>query len=116
VQQLVIEFSEPSAASGGFDRLLELASAGEIAIADLEFVHSIAGVASTVAADRVDPRLAALDGAASGLISRHDLDAVAAELPHGHTAAVLVYRGGALDAAVQAWTDGGSTVRTLPTR
>lgn len=112
----MIEFSEPSAARSGFDRLLELASTGEIAIADLEFVHSIAGVASTVAADRVDQRLAALDGAASGLISRHDLDAVAAELPHAHTAAVLAYRGDAPDAAVQAWTDGGSTVRALPRR
>lgn len=113
MQRIVIEFSDPEQARPGFGRLTELVNAGELRIGDLEFVHSIDGIASTVAADRVDPGLAGLDGAASGLLTRHELDAVAADLPHRATAAVLVYDG-AVDTAVNVWTSDGARVKNLP--
>lgn len=111
----MIEFKDPDPVRPGFARLVEQANTGGLQIRDLEFIHSIYGVASTVAADRVDPVLAGLDGAASGLFDRATLDAIAADLPHGTTAAVLAYDGGPLDPAIEAWTSGGAQIRELPT-
>jgi hypothetical protein len=110
VDYVVIEFTEPSAARAGFDRLLDLVDRSEIRILDLEFVHSIDGLASTVAAHSVDESLAQFDGAASGLLDRHDLDRVAANLSHGATAAVLVYEELPMVNVLDAWESGGAHV------
>lgn len=114
MQRIAIEFKDSHPVRPGFTLLVELAGAGQVQIRDLEFVHSIHGVASTVAADRVDPALAGLDGAASGLFDRAELDAITAELSHGTTAAVLAYDGGPLDSVIAAWQAGGALIRDLP--
>lgn len=114
MQRLIIEFGDATAMRPGFSQLITLAESGQIQIRDLEFVHSIRGVASTVAADRVDPALARLDGIASGLLTRAELDGVTEGLSHAMTAAILVFDGTGIDAAVNAWTSAGAQVRTLP--
>jgi hypothetical protein len=112
VERIVIEFSDPAPVRRGFALLVEQADGGQLQVRDLEFLHSIYGVASTVAADRVDPVLAGLDGAASGLFDRAELDAIAADLAHGRTAAVLAYDG-VIDPALASWESGGAEIRRL---
>jgi Family of unknown function (DUF6325) len=110
VSHVVVEFTDPASVKAGFDRLVQLVDAGLIRVLDLEFVHSIDGVASTVPAGRVDVGLEQFDGAASGLLDRDDLDAVAADLPHGSTAAVLVYEELALLNVLHSWDAGGARI------
>ena len=110
VDYVVIEFTDPAAVRPGFDRLVDLVDRGLIRVLDLEFVHSIDGVASTVPAGRVDTSLAQFDGASSGLLDRADLDEVAANLPHGSTAAVLIYEDLPLLDVLDAWEAGGARV------
>lgn len=108
--QVTIEFSDPAAARSGFDRLTELIDRGDTRLLDLEFLHSIDGVASTIPAGRVDKHLARFDHASAGLLDREELDAVAANLPHGSTAAVLSYEGEPPVDAIEAWTAAGVRV------
>ena len=110
VDYVVIEFTDATAVRPGFDRLVELVDRGLIRVLDLEFIHSIDGVAATVPAGRVDAGLAQFDGASSGLLDRGDLDAVAANLPHGSTAAVLIYEDLPLLDVLDAWEAGGARV------
>jgi hypothetical protein len=107
---VVVEFTDPASVKTGFDQLLKLVDDGLIRVLDLEFLRSIDGVASTVPADRVDPSLAQFDGAASGLLDRPDLDLVAADLPSGATAAVLVYEELSVLTVLDAWESGGARV------
>jgi hypothetical protein len=86
VDYVVVAFSESSAVRAGFDRLLKLVDAGLIRVLDLEFVTNADGVARTVPALQAGPEFSLFEGAASGLVDRDDLDAVAARLAPGATA------------------------------
>jgi hypothetical protein len=110
VDHVVVEFTDPAAVRSGFDRLVNLVDRGLIRVLDLEFIHGIDGVAATVPASRVDTSLTQFDGASSGLLDREDLDAVAAKLPHGSTAAVLIYEDLPLLEVLDAWEAGGARV------
>ncbi len=110
VDYVVVEFTDPATVTAGFARLLQLVDEHAIRVLDLEFVHSIDGVASTVPAARVAPELAQFEGAASGLLDREDLDRIAADMPHGTTAAVLVYEDLPMLSVVEAWESGGASI------
>lgn len=110
VDHVVVEFADSSAVRAGFDRLLGLVDNGVIRVLDLEFVTAADGVAGTVAAAEVDPALAAFDGASSGLLDADDLEAVAAQLSPGATAAVLVYEDLSVLDVIASWEDGGAHV------
>ena len=110
VDYVVVEFTDVATVQSGFDRLVALVDSGRIRVLDLEFVHSIDGVASTVAAHSIDKELARFDGAASGLLDRHDLDTVAADLKHGATAAVLVYEDLSIVGVLDAWEADGAKI------
>lgn len=110
VDYVVVEFTDTAAVRAGFDRLVGLVDAGRIRVLDLEFIHSIDGVASTIPAHRVGPEFAQFDGAASGLLDRHDLDSVAADLTAGAMAAVLVYEELSIVSVLDAWESGGATI------
>jgi hypothetical protein len=103
VDYVVVAFSESSAVRAGFDRLLELVDAGLIRVLDLEFVTNADGVARTVPASQAGPEFSLFEGAASGLLDCDDLDAVAARLAPGATAAVLVYEELSILRVIQAW-------------
>ena len=103
VDYVVVAFSESSAVRAGFDRLLKLVDAGLIRVLDLEFVTNADGVARTVPASQAGPELSLFEGAASGLFDRDDLDAVAARLAPGATAAVLVYEELSILRVIEAW-------------
>lgn len=104
---LVLGFNAPEQITAGFGKLAGLPA---VQIVDVEFIHSIKGMPSTVEASGVDPRLADFDAADARLLSQADLDAVADAIPVGSMAAVIVYAGGPLSAAKQQWTDDGATV------
>ncbi|HYR16228.1 MAG TPA: DUF6325 family protein [Mycobacterium sp.] len=89
--------------TGRFDRLLKLVDAGLIRVLDLEFVTNADGVARTVPASQAGPEFSLFEGAASGLLDRDDLDAVAARLAPGATAAVLVYEELSILGVIEAW-------------
>ncbi|MCV7227667.1 DUF6325 family protein [Mycolicibacterium komossense] len=110
VDYVVVEFTDAASVRSGFDRLVTLVDSGRIRVLDLEFIHSIDGVASTIPAHRVAKELAEFDGAASGLLDRHDLDTVAADLTHGATAAVLVYEELSITEVLDAWESGGAKI------
>lgn len=110
VDFVVVEFSDSSAVRAGFDRLLKLVDAGVIRVLDLEFVSNADGVARIVPAPEIGSELAVFEGASSGLLDRDDLDAVAAGLTPGATAAVLVYEELALLEVVEAWENGGARI------
>jgi hypothetical protein len=107
---VVVEFTDPTAVLAGFGKLAELVDAGRIRLRDLEFIHSIDGIASTVPAGRVDHELARFEGALAGLLDRDILDAVASEMPHRNTAAALLCDGEGIADVIMAWTSGGARV------
>lgn len=107
---LVVGFSAAAQIVAGFDRLAALAGAGELRIVDVEFVHSIQGVASTVPAGTVHPGLAVFDAHDAGLLGQSDLDVVAASIRPGSTAAVLLYADGPVLAVLAEWSRGGASV------
>lgn len=110
-----VTFTDPATARAGFDRLAHLVDEGAITLLDVEFVHSIDGIASTVLPGRIDRHLVRFDGQATGLLDRDERDAVAAGLPHRSTAALLLYTGDGMADAIAAWTsDGCVTARSLP--
>ncbi|MCB0932204.1 MAG: hypothetical protein KDB71_09940 [Mycobacterium sp.] len=109
-RHVVIGFDRPEQIRGGFDRLAALAEAGDLKIVDVEFIHSIRGVPSTVRAGQIDPDLAGYDGANAGLLSQSDLDIVADAIPVGSMAAVILYDGTSIGAALTAWSGDGATV------
>jgi hypothetical protein len=110
VDFVVVEFSDSSAVRAGFDRLLKQVDAGVIRVLDLEFVSNADGVARIVPAPEIGSELAVFEGASSGLLDRDDLDAVAAGLTQGATAAVLVYEELALLEVIEAWENGGARI------
>ena len=110
MDHVVVELASSSAVRAGFDRLLTLVDNGVIRVLDLEFVTAAEGVARTVAAAEVDSALASFDGASSGLLDGNDLEAVAAQLSPGATAAVLVYEDLSVLDVIAAWKDDGAHV------
>jgi hypothetical protein len=56
-----------------------------------------------VPASQAGPEFSLFEGAASGLLDRDDLDAVAARLAPGATAAVLVYEELSILGVIEAW-------------
>jgi hypothetical protein len=107
---IVIGFSRPDQIRGGFDRLAALAEAGPLRIADVEFIHSIQGIPSTVPASRVHPELAGYDEADARLLGQSALDAVADAIPVGSMAAVVLYAGAPILPALAQWSRDGATV------
>lgn len=105
-----MEFTDASTVRAGFDRLLNLVDSGLIRVLDLEFIHNVDGVASTIKASSVHADLAEFDGAASGLLDRNDLNQVAGELAEGARAAVLVYEDLAVLSVLDAWEGGGARI------
>ena len=110
VDYVVVEFSDAAHVSSGFDKLVALVDDEHLRILDLEFIHSIDGVASTIPASRVGAQFARFEGAASRLLDRDDLDAVAKDLKHGSTAAVLVYEQLSIVKVIDAWETDGATI------
>lgn len=106
---IVIGFSEPDQIRAGFDRLAALAAAGDLTIVDVEFIHSIQGMPSTVSAGGVDRALEGFDSADAHLLGQDDRDAVADAIPAGSMAAVVVYVG-SIAPAVAEWSRDGATV------
>ena len=110
VDYVVVQFAEAAAVKAGLDRLLTLVDAGRIRVLDLEFITNASGEPCTVAATQLGAELAESDGAASGLLDRHDLATVAAELTPGATAAVLVYEELSMLEVLEAWEAAGATI------
>lgn len=110
VDYVVVEFTDAGAVRAGFDHLLSLVDDGRIRVLDLEFIHAIDGVAATIEASRISANLAEFDGAASGLLDRHDLNTVAAGLSSGAMAAVLVYEELSVLPVLEAWENGGARI------
>lgn len=73
---IVVGFTKPDQIRAGFDRLAALAEAGPLRVVDVEFIHSIHGIPSTVLAGAVHPGLAGFDDADAHLLAQADLDAV----------------------------------------
>lgn len=107
---IVIGFSNPDEIRGGFDRLNTLAESGPLRITDVEFIHSIQGIPSTVPASRVHPALAGYDDADARLLGQSALDAVADAIPVGSMAAVVLYAGAPILPALAQWSRDGATV------
>lgn len=107
---IVVGFTDPAQIRAGFDRLAALAAEGPMRLVDVEFVHSIHGVASTVPAGRVDPALSAFDDDDTHLLGQADLDVVAGVMPVGSTAAVVLYAGAPVLPVLADWTRAGATV------
>lgn len=107
---IVVGFSDPAQIRAGFDQLADLTAAGPTNVADVEFIHSIHGVASTVPASRVDHALHALDALDTGLLGQADLDTVAAAIPVGSTAAVVVYTDAPVLPMRAEWSRAGASI------
>jgi len=107
---VVVEFNDPEPVLGGFRLLAELSAGGDIRLEDLEFTHSIDGMASTVLARSVDTAMKPLERFATGTFDRATLDAVAQDLPHGNTAAMVRYDGAAMAQVLDLWRAAGVAV------
>ncbi len=110
VEHVVVEFTDSTTVRAGFTRLLGLADAGLIRVLDLEFVTAEDGATRVVPASAVAAELGTFDGASSGLLDHDDLEAVAARLAPGTTAAVLVYEDLSILDVLAAWENDGATV------
>ncbi|TPG33072.1 DUF6325 family protein [Mycolicibacterium hodleri] len=110
VEHIVVEFTDGATVQTGFDRLLVLADAGLIRVLDLEFVTAEDGAARVIPASAVAAALGMFDGASSGLLDHDDIEAIAARLTPGTTAAVLVYEDLSILDVLAAWESGGATV------
>ena len=112
VNHIVVGFTDPAQIQAGFDRLGVLAEATPLRIVDVEFIHSIHGVASTVKASGVAPGLAGYDAADAQLLGQADLDVVAGAIPAGSMAAVVVYSGAPILPVLAEWSrDGAAVIR-----
>jgi hypothetical protein len=107
---VAVEFSDSAAVGDGFDRLLKLVDAGLIRVLDLEFVTNADGVTRQVPIPQLGPELSPFEGASSGLLDRDDVNAVAAGLAPGGTAAVLVYEELSILGVIEAWENGGARI------
>lgn len=107
---LVVGFSDPTQVRAGFDRLTDPATGEPMNVLDVEFIHSIHGVASTVPASRVDIALRTLDTLDSRLLGQADLDIVAAAIPVGSIAAVVVYTGAPVLPVLAEWSRAGAAI------
>lgn len=110
IDYVVVEFTDANNVRAGFNQLLKLVDQQLIRVLDLEFIHSIDGVASLIEAGRVSKDFAQFEGASSGLLDRHDLNTVAAELAPGAMAAVLVYEDLAVLPVLNAWENNGARI------
>ena len=110
VDYIVVEFVESSDVQAGFDRLLVLVDSGLIRVLDVEFVTGARGACHTITATQVGAALAEFDGASSGLLDQDDLDAVAADLAPGATAAVVVYEELSILRVIEAWENAGARI------
>jgi hypothetical protein len=110
---LAVEFPDARVTPAGFDRLLDLADAGVIAILDMEFIASDGGgqVHKVSVADLSTPEgadLSAWTGASSGLLDDSDLAQIAAAIAPGSVAAVVVYENRWVFSVVDAWRREGA--------
>jgi hypothetical protein len=110
---LAVEFPDARVTPAGFDRLLDLADAGVIAILDMEFIASDSGgqVHKVSVADLSTPEgadLSAWTGASSGLLDDSDLAQIAAAIAPGSVAAVVVYENRWVFSVVDAWRREGA--------
>lgn len=116
VNHVVIGFSDPDQIRAGFARLDALVASAELDLVDVEFVHSIQGMPSTVPASRVAPDLAGYDHLDTAQLNQADLDAVADAIPVGSMAVVVLYRttattgGDPIAPPVAQWSGDGATV------
>lgn len=107
---VVVEFDESAPVRAGFDRLNGLTQAGAADVLDAEFIRSIQGIASTVAASRVDPALAGFDALDTRLLSQADLDIVADTISSRYRVAAVVVFTGTIDPVLQDWESAGAIV------
>ncbi|MGV0991245.1 MAG: hypothetical protein ACOYBX_06225 [Mycobacterium sp.] len=107
---IVVEFSRPDQIQEGFDRLAALAEAGAMQIADVEFIHSIQGIPSTIPAHQVHPALTGYDALDTRMLVQSDLDVVADAIPVGSMAAVVLYSGAPILPALADWSRDGASV------
>ncbi|MFG2573041.1 DUF6325 family protein [Streptomyces sp. NPDC048481] len=96
VDYVVVEFPGNRMTGEGFPLLVDLVDRGIIRILDLTFVRKDADgsvtaleIADLTGDGRLD--LAVFEGARSGLLGRDDLEAAAAAVEPGNSAALLVY-------------------------
>lgn len=109
-RHVVIGFDRPDQIRTGFDCLAALVEAGDLQIVDVEFIHSIRGMPSTVRPSQIDPDLAVYDHANAGLLNQADLDVVADAIPVGSMAAAVIYDGTPITAVLTQWSTDGATV------
>ena len=102
-----LESNDPEPVLGGFRLLAELSAGGDIWPGSLEFTHSIDGMASTVLARGVDTRDETAGAVRHRDVRPSDLDAVAQDLPHGNTAAMVRYDGAAMAQVLDLWRAAG---------
>lgn len=110
---IVVGFTDPTQITAGFGRLAALAapeSETGMRILDVEFIHSIHGIASTVPAGRVHPELAGFESLDTRLLGQTDLDVIADAMPIGSTAAVVVYAGAPVLPVLAEWSRAGATI------
>ncbi len=110
VDYVVVEFADPTAILPGLQRLLTLVESGRIQVLDLEFITNSDGGPRTVAAADLGADFAEFEGAASGLLDRDDLAAVAADLAPAAIAAVLVYEELTILEVFEAWEAAGAAI------
>ena len=96
VDYLVVEFPEAQVPSEVLSRLVDLVDLGIVRILDLAFVRkdvdgSMIGleVADLDGDDELDVRV--VEGAASGLVGRDDIDEAGAVIEPGRAAAIVLY-------------------------
>lgn len=109
VDYVAVLLPEGETGDQGFRQLLDLVETQSVFVIDLEFVtRSEDGSLTTVQLDSLDPRLAELDGADTGLLDRDDLEQVAGDLRTGDMLAVLAYEDRTLTPVVDAWEQAGA--------
>lgn len=107
---VVVEFDESTPVRAGFDRLHALTEGGGVGVLDAEFVRSVQGIASTVAASRVDAGLNEFDALDTRLLSQADLDIVVDTISGRHMVAAVVVFTGSIAEVLQDWESAGATV------
>jgi hypothetical protein len=96
VDYLVVEFPDARVTGDAVPRLVELVDRGVVRILDLVFLRrepdgSVIGMELADVDGDGELDLRVLEGAASGLVGRDDLDEAAAVIEPGSAAAILVY-------------------------
>jgi hypothetical protein len=110
---IAVEFPDGHVTADGLREVLAQVDAGTIFLIDLEFVAKDSdGALQDVAAGSLGLAQLGLtfNGANSHLLSREDLEAVAADVSPGSILAVLIYEDRTLSRAVAAWENSGARV------